>query len=427
MSSPTKIRQDRRSGVVLVIVLGVTMVAAWLAIEILAGIRKELALKSAPQSEARLRHTAYQLLEISIGVLAEIRQFEGALYSPAQGWGFPLSYAGMEDTRVLQSAVSDDFNQDVVFAEAASELGSESLPFETDDAAAAAESISGEELLDDLLAESDGATLREDGFAREMLEVRPGSEGINMSTEMAALVLPDGLQARVRLYDESGKLSLQATSSDRWVLFFQEMGFEESESKALTDSLLDWMDADDDERENGAETLTYSQLDPPYFAPNRTLRDFEELRYLSTFKNSFFDEQGLPNENFQLFKNNVSLYHSDEVNLNGASLLVLQTLAEEKSFEADNVMNFLAGADLTFGTEDDRILRPGLEETDLPKDDNGNPIQLNRPVRFIRAEISVSDGQSVFYLNSILDLSAPQPGGIYPFKIVRIIENQPIS
>ena len=82
---------------------------------------------------------------------------------------------------------------------------------------------------------------------------------------------------------------------------------------------------------------------------------------------------------------------------------------------------------MEFGTEDDAILRPGIEETDLPTDDSGAPLKINRPVHFIYAEIAVSDGQSVFYLNTILDLSTQHAQGSYPFKIIRIIENQPIS
>ncbi|MGZ0655276.1 hypothetical protein ACWPKO_13320 [Coraliomargarita sp. W4R53] len=427
MSSPIKRSSKRKSGVVLVIVLGITMAMAWLALEVLDRVRQELAMKSSPQSEAKLRQTAYQLLEVSIGVLAEVKQFEGELYSPSQGWGFPLSYAGMKNTENLLSALDTKPNTSVTEADTSktenappSEAEStESTEFELSES-------SGEALLDDLINEEE-APIADMGFARKVTEVIPSQDEVSFGSELAALSLPDGIQARVHLYDESGKLSIQATTPERWVLFFKEMDFEESEGKALTDALLDWMDPDDEERENGAETLTYSQLEPPYQAPNRTLRDFEELRYLQTFKTSFFDEGGRPNDKFILFRNNVSLYHKDDINLNTASELVINTLAEEDNFEPDSILNFLAGSDLIFGSEDDRILRPGLEDSDLPKDEAGEPLNLIRPVRFIRAEIAVSDGQAIYYLNAILDLTAQHPGGVYPFKIVRIIENQPIS
>ncbi|MDQ8193702.1 type II secretion system protein GspK [Coraliomargarita sp. SDUM461004] len=418
----TKQPDRRKSGVVLVIVLGITMVMAWLAIEVLQHVRQELAIKNSPLTENQLRQTAYQLLEVSIAVLAETKQFEGELYSPSQGWAFPLIYAGIEDSENLLTALSPQTETRAIDD---SNVTDDDVTSPTEDELQTPPT-SGESLLDDLLTDVADSTLPTNGYTRAIAQVAPSQSQVSFS-DLASLSLPEGIQARVRLYDESGKLSIKATSPERWILFFQEMGFEESESKALCDSLLDWIDADNEERENGAETLTYSQLEPPYQAPNRVLRDFQELRYLQTFKTSFFDENGQPNNAFILFKNNVSLYHNDEVNLNTASELVINTLAEEKNFDADSLLNFLAGSDMAFGTQDDAILRPGLEETDLPKDVNGEPLNYNRAIRYIRAEIAVSNGQAIYYLNSILDLSTQHPGGVYPFKIVRIIENQPLS
>jgi hypothetical protein len=427
---PTKESYPRKSGVVLVIVLGITMVMAWLAVEVLERVRQELAIKNSPRNEAILRQTAYQLLEVSIAVLAENKQFEGELYSPSQGWGYPLIYAGIEDTENLLTAINtktgNEIEETAVEMTENEELLEDDAALEGDAADFELLEASGEDLLNELIGEEDvvASTSR---FARKFTEVSPPENQVSFGSETAQLTLPAGIQARVRLYDESGKLSIQATSVERWILFFQEMGFEETESKALTDVLLDWMDADNEERENGAETLTYSQLEPPYHAPNRTLRDFEELRYLQTFNTNFFDEDGLPNEKFILFRNNISLYHKDDVNLNTASELVINTLAEEKNFESESVLNFLAGSDLIFGSADDRILRPNLATSDLPEDEAGEPLNLIRPIHFVLAEIAVSDGQTIYYLNAILDLSTQHPRGVYPFKIVRIIENQPIS
>lgn len=417
MSLSIKSHRPRRSGVILVLSLGMTMVLAWLTVEILDSVRKELALKSAPADHGKLRHTAYQLLELSIGVIAEVDRFEGGIYTPSQGWGFPLSYVGIKDSNNLDTALSGrERPQEFRTPDEDEEEGF----FEAED------DIGADELLSELMAE-DSDSGEDSGFVRAITRVMPEEETSRLSPDTTELIIPDGLQARVRIYDESGKLSATRTSPERWLVFFEEMGFEESEAKNLTDCLLDWTDADQEERENGAENEIYAQEEPPYVAANRPLRDFYELRLVETFKDLFFDERGIPNEFFAIFTRNVSLYNTSDVNLNTASELVLRTLAEEQDFDEDNLLDFIAGSDLEFGSEDDRVFRPGLDEDDLPKDENGDPLQLFREIRFVSAEIAVSAGQTIFYLNAILDLEQKHPGGVYPYRIIRVAENQPIS
>ena len=367
MSSSIDTADDRRRrGVVLVVVLGFVLLLSWLAIAILDSVRRELAVEPRGSSRHELRVTAYQLLEVSVAVLAEIRRFEEDLYSPVQGWGIPLAYAGIEDSPELDTAAPDRG------------AGNGGPPEDEADAADPGgddpEAVDGAEdpgaFLDDFVAEvgEDGGPRASEAFARPVPRLEATAETAGPGPETATLSLPEGIDARVRITDESGKLPLLATGEDRWNLFFEELGFEQSEAKILTDSLLDWMDPDDEERENGAETATYSQEDPPYRAANRRLRAFRELRLLRGFKDLFFDDRGVPNQRYETFRDHVSLHHEGEVNLNTAGLPVLETLAEEQGFEAANVLDFLAGADLEFGTADDRVLRPGLAEEELPKD-----------------------------------------------------------
>jgi len=420
-----------RRGAVLVLVLGTILVMSWLAVEIVDSVREELAVAASPAEEDRLRQTSYQLLELSMAVLAEIQQFEGGLYSPSQGWGVPLAYAGLTDTGELDTANSPRARGDATGSTDADEDWPEQTEREAgaprEEAEQEEPEADAEDLLEGLLAdieEEEGS----EGFVRPVTRVQTGGDaGQSLGPEIAEIQLPAGIKARVRLYDETGKIPLVGTSEDRWLLFFEAMGFEETEGQQLTASLLDWMDADDEERENGAETDTYSQEEPPYRAPNRPLRDFRELRWVEGFRDLFFSEKGIPNEKWETFRRNVSLYHRGAINLNTASTLVLETLGEEKGFEVDNVLDFLAGSDLAFGTEDDRILRPGLDEDSLPTDEEGNPIVGNVPIRILTAEIAVSSGEAIYYLNALIDISQPHPGGTYPFRISHIVENQPLG
>jgi general secretion pathway protein K len=54
-------------------------------------------------------------------------------------------------------------------------------------------------------------------------------------------------------------------------------------STQLTDSLVDWMDADSEPRPNGAEDIYYLSLQPPYRAANQPLQSVDELRLVRGF------------------------------------------------------------------------------------------------------------------------------------------------
>lgn len=406
----TGLRQDsRRRGVVLVMVMGMVLLMGWVTVEILAGVRRELARQSSPDQHEELRLVAYQLLEVSIGVLAEINQFERGLFSPAQGWGMPLTYAGVRDTARPRIATDLGSGEQVIFGPAPA------VQVTDDDFA--------ESLLAELMAEIEETGSESDPFfARPIVQLEPGM-GILGIPDIVPIAFPPGYEMRVRITDESGKLSLTATTEARWEYFFEVMGFEQNERSILIDSLLDWMDPDDEHRPHGAETEYYQQREPPYRAANRPLRDFEELRLIQGFETLFFEEDGTPNEYFKQFVDSVSLYHTGPVNLNTANRLVLETLAEEQDFEADDVINFLAGVDTVFGTADDRILRPGLNPDDLPKNADGDPVALPQTIPMVRVSIVVSSGRSAFTLDAFLDLTQRHSGGRYPFRITRIFEN----
>src|SRR5690606_1699271 len=51
---------------------------------------------------AQLRLEAWSMLEIAVAVLADVKQIDGALYAPSQGWGDPLDYARVSPRRSLK-------------------------------------------------------------------------------------------------------------------------------------------------------------------------------------------------------------------------------------------------------------------------------------------------------------------------------------
>ena len=93
-------------------------------------------------------------------------------------------------------------------------------------------------------------------------------------------VLGDG-SYRVRLVDESGKIDLNLASEVIWRNLFSSLNLpgEDKDSlvNTIVDSILDWKDADDLYRLQGAESDYYQSLPHPYKAKNGNFDTVEEL------------------------------------------------------------------------------------------------------------------------------------------------------
>ncbi|HEY5551246.1 MAG TPA: hypothetical protein VIK52_05125 [Opitutaceae bacterium] len=142
----------------------------------------------------------------------------------------------------------------------------------------------------------------------------------------AALVPREGLEIEVEFADENSRLPLLAGgTAEPWLLvLFTDLGFQSDEIAVLTDSLLDWIDEDDNPRLLGAESEEYLRSDLPHIAANRMPTRLEELSAAIGWSHLMFNEAGLPNARFEEFKRLVSVYSSGPINLNTASERVLR-------------------------------------------------------------------------------------------------------
>jgi type II secretory pathway component PulK len=87
------------------------------------------------------------------------------------------------------------------------------------------------------------------------------------------------LPFRVGVTDEGGKINLNALmkiDSSGQVLFNMLMALP-NVTEDIADPIVDWLDADDNPRQNGAEDTYYQTLSPPYHAKNGPLDSLEEL------------------------------------------------------------------------------------------------------------------------------------------------------
>ena len=87
---------------------------------------------------------------------------------------------------------------------------------------------------------------------------------------------------RYGVIDETGKINLNAllkidsTGQAAHDILMKLKNMTEE----VADAIIDWLDADDEQRPNGAESSYYSALDPPYRAKNGPLDSLEELLWV---------------------------------------------------------------------------------------------------------------------------------------------------
>ncbi|MFQ5431594.1 MAG: type II secretion system minor pseudopilin GspK, partial [Nitrospinota bacterium] len=128
--------------------------------------------------------------------------------------------------------------------------------------------------------------------------------------------LGDGLVS-YSIKDEGAKLNLNSLATDESQLrFLLQTLFPEGKewTDTVADSILDWVDADDDHRANGAETDYYRTREPPYAAKNRTFDTLNELKKV----------KGITQEIFDALSRVVTVYPTSGVNVNTAPVEVLR-------------------------------------------------------------------------------------------------------
>ena len=136
------------------------------------------------------------------------------------------------------------------------------------------------------------------------------SQGWGQAMEYAEIVWPEGVEVHVNIVDESGKISIQSVqdgaSNALFRALLEELGFDYGDADIMVDSYLDWTDLDDRVHLNGAEKSYYGREYPPREPANALLTQLETFRYIRGYSDILFDENGVPNNNFQAFRNSVT-------------------------------------------------------------------------------------------------------------------------
>jgi len=210
----------------------------------------------------------------------------------------------------------------------------------------------------------------------------------------------------VSFVDESGKLPLTSMALEDWLLFFEVLGFDLPEREALSDGLLDWMDEDDVRNLNGFDGEDYEDLDPPYRPANGPIQSWDEFRLIHPFHELFFNETGDPLPVFQRFRESVSLFHTGDININGAPDTVLNYFEEKGFLDLRRFLDYRDGADGIPGTEDDRLLRPEANAGLLSEEAAG----LGTEITLLRVLVRAQRGEARFDLEAMVTWSGSNAG-----------------
>ncbi len=202
------------------------------------------------------------------------------------------------------------------------------------------------------------AVLEEDSRLDELLGRSTDTLFELWATQLPNYPIGDGVVS-VQVTDEAGKLNIndlaaltEREASDSPKLLDHTQRFEQLFELLMLDirildAILDWVDADDRERTDGAEERYYNDLDRPYDIKNGPLDSLSELRLV----------KGVTDQVFEQLSPFLTVYPRapkgvTPININTADLMVLQALGDH-----GNISQALA-ADIIQA-------RPFLSPTDL--------------------------------------------------------------
>ena len=172
--------------------------------------------------------------------------------------------------------------------------------------------------------------------------------------------------------NEGGKFSFYLLQPSHWKQLFawhhsSKNGdlFDEDDGQPYYDAMMDWIDPDDEERDEGAEEDYYEKFTT--FPKNKRIYHFSDFQRIkgffydpkeTRFSGLFFDENGTATVEFKKFKNIVSFYNDGKA---------------ERNLWSSDMKDFLAA-------DDDRL------REELDPDPNGELVSLNSILPRIREE-----------------------------------------
>jgi general secretion pathway protein K len=179
----------------------------------------------------------------------------------------------------------------------------------------------------------------------------------------------------IKIVDLERKVNINTANAPTLQQALILMGVSADGISVISDSILDWIDPDDNPRLAGAESDYYQSLNPPYYAKNAPIDDLSELLLVKGISDhpeiywggsatnhapaAFQQKLGLVNSPFQAadypfgLKDLFTPISIGRININTADENVLQMLPGVDETTAQNIIKMRAGPDGVDGTADD--------------------------------------------------------------------------
>jgi hypothetical protein len=173
----------------------------------------------------------------------------------------------------------------------------------------------------------------------------------------------DGASYQVRVFDETGKISLNAGALDETnlPLILGNLGLDTDTADVVSDSILDWRDDNDDHRTHGAEDDYYEALKRPYPAKDGPFDAVEELLLVRGVTREMFYGDGRFPGLRDVF---TTVHSSSRLNISAVSSAVEMALCGEQLLDEEQQRE-----DEPFGPSEDEFfadLSTCLQDLNLP-------------------------------------------------------------
>jgi hypothetical protein len=234
--------------------------------------------------------------------------------------------------------------------------------------------------------------------------LRSPAEGWSDPLAFAGYTPTEGRKVEIAFEDESGKISLPHANAVTLTNLFKNWQIQQADAEALTDALLGWMQANHTYISGLAPS--YEQATIPYLPPARPLRSFQELAAIDKIRETFYDEDGRPNDLWKRFADAVSLLNFQRPNINGAKPDTLAAVAQFDPTQQQNLTDYLNGTGM-YQAKGPGYFQSAGEAMRIAAGASGDTTAFAPTISALRIFVIVHDGQSVFRLAAVV---AP-PGG----------------
>jgi general secretion pathway protein K len=207
----------------------------------------------------------------------------------------------------------------------------------------------------------------------------------------------------ISFQDESAKIPLKRADLTTLTNLFEAWQVAPADAAKLADAIAGWMQSG--YVYSTSITPDYQDSDIPYAEPQRPLRSFSELAAIDVAKEFFFDENGLPNDYYWRFVNDVSLFNFPQPDVNGANSDVLAAVGQYSLAQQQQIAAYLAGTG-AYANQGQRWFQD-LTTFSSIAGAGGNSTQFGTTISALRILITVHDGRSKFRLTAVV---SPQGG-----------------